>query len=118
MAGGARPDHPPVVTAAIIVQPEAETDLDEAFQWYATRREGLGRELLDEVGRAFERIAESPMRPRSLYRGTRRIRLARFPNIVLYVMIRDTVFILAVLHERRSPRRFRERARKFGEPTS
>jgi plasmid stabilization system protein ParE len=88
----------------VIVQPEAEADLGDAFRWYENKRSGLGHEMIDEAALAFSRIAENPLRPRALHRGTRRVRLRRFPYEVLYIARGDRVFVLAVLHERRNPK--------------
>ena len=101
------------MTATVIVQPEAESDLANAFHWYEARRLGLGHDMIEEANRAFSRIAGSPFRPRALHRETRRVQLRRFPYVVLYIARDDRVFVLAVLHERRSPRLFRARARNF-----
>ena len=101
------------MTVDVIVQPEAEADLAEAFRWYETRQPGLGHEIIAQAGRAFTRIAADPLGRPALYRGTRRIRLRRFPYVVLYIPRDDRVYVLAVLHERRSPRLFRSRARGF-----
>jgi plasmid stabilization system protein ParE len=101
------------MTVQIVVQPEAEADLDDAFRWYETRRNGLGHELMDEVHRAFVRIVEDPMRPRALHLDARRVRLRRFPYVVLYVVRETRIYVLAVLHERRNPRLFRRRVKRF-----
>jgi hypothetical protein len=50
------------VTASLIVQPEAEADLGEAFHWYEGHRVGLGHEFLEEVSHTLARIAEQPLR--------------------------------------------------------
>ena len=84
-----------------------------AFNWYEMRRSGLGHELIEEVRLAFTRIAEAPLRPRALHRSTRRVKLRRFPYVVLYLPHDARVFVLAVLHERRSPRLFRTRTIGF-----
>ena len=101
------------MTVQLIVQPEAENDLREAYRWYEARRPGLGDELMAEVGQAFARIIDGPLRPRALHRGSRRVRLRRFPYVVAYLPRGDRVYVLAVLHERRSPRLFRNRIRDF-----
>jgi plasmid stabilization system protein ParE len=101
------------VTATIIVQPEAEADLNEAFRWYESKRAGLGHEMIDEAALAFSRIAENPLRTRELHRGSRRVRLRRFPYEVLYIARGDRVFMLAVLHERRNPKLVRSRAQNY-----
>ena len=103
------------MTVQVIVQPEAEADLAEAFGWYEEQRHGLGHELIEEAGYAFERIGESPLRWRARFRETRRVQLRRFPYVVLYVHRQDRIFVLGVLHERRDPKLFRARARTFGE---
>ena len=101
------------MTFAVIVQPEAEADLDEAFRWYEARQEGLGHEFIEEAARAFKRIAQAPLLPRVFHREARRANLRRFPYAALYVVRGDRVYIVAVLHGRRSPRRFHSRARSF-----
>ena len=101
------------MTATLVVQPEAEADLDEAFHWYEARRIGLGHEFLEEVSRAFTRIAEQPLRYTLVHREARRVLLRRFPYAAFYVARVDRVFVLAVLHQRRSPRLARARARNF-----
>jgi plasmid stabilization system protein ParE len=98
--------------ASIMVQPEAEADIAAAHRWYERRRTGLGLDFIDEAGRVFGVIAEDPLGPRARYRETRRVRLRRFPYVALYVVRHDTAYILAVLHERRSPHLFRSRARR------
>jgi hypothetical protein len=45
----------------LIVGPEAEADLADARDWYEERRSGLGREFLQCVSEAFDRIQENPL---------------------------------------------------------
>jgi plasmid stabilization system protein ParE len=101
------------VTPTLVVRPEAETDLDEAFHWYDAQRAGLGQEFLDEVSRAFARIAKQPLRYAFVHREARRALLRRFPYAVFYVVRDGRVMALAVLHQRRNPRVARARARTF-----
>lgn len=101
------------MTARLIVQPEAEADLDEAFRWYEARHERLGHEFLEEASHTFARIAEQPLRYALIHRKARRALLRRFPYVVLYVARGEQVFVLAVLHQRRNPRLERVRARLF-----
>ena len=97
------------MTAQLVIQPEAEADLQDAFTWYERRQAGLGHKMLDEARRAFTRIGLDPTSPRPRFRKTRRVRLKRFPYVVLYVIRQDVVYVLGVLHERRSPRIYRSR---------
>lgn len=101
------------MTATIIVQPEAEADLAEAFAWYERRRQGLGHDFLTEVDRVFQLIAEHPSRGAQVWREARRATPRRFPNALLYVARDDAVYIIAVLHQRCDPRLARSRVGRF-----
>ena len=101
------------MTVTLIVQPEAEADLAEAYRWYETQRPGLGQEFLETVDRAFERIAEQPLRHATVHRDTRRTFLRRFPYVVFHVLRDDRVHVFAVLHQRRNPRIARNRTSRF-----
>ena len=44
----------------VIIRPAAESDLRDARLWYETQRPGLGNELIAEIGRAMQLLAEQP----------------------------------------------------------
>ena len=113
MGGGTEAYRWRVVTARIIVQPEAEADLVEAFGWYEQRHSGLGHEFLDEIDRVFARIAEHPFSAAQIWREARRALPRRFPYAVLYVTRGESVYVLAVLHQRRDPNLTRARVGGF-----
>lgn len=46
--------------AALIVSPEAQDDVNQAFRWYEEQLPGLGRRFLHYVDEAFQRISKSP----------------------------------------------------------
>ena len=51
----------------LIIRPEAEADMTEAFDWYEERKAGLGHEFLAEVRSVFRQVEENPLRtPRSI----------------------------------------------------
>jgi plasmid stabilization system protein ParE len=94
---------------AILVRPAAAADMDDAFVWYEGRRAGLGVEFLDAVDRALEAISAQPARNPVIYRNTRRILLRRFPYAIYYRILNGDVVVVACMHGRRSPRRWRGR---------
>ena len=99
------------MTARLIVQPEAESDLVEAFRWYESKRIGLGTDFLEAVSHAFERLSDRPLRYAVVHRQTRRVLLRRFPYAVLYTVRDDDVYVLGILHQRRNPRVAKARSR-------
>ena len=87
----------------LVVQPEAEADLDEAYLWYEKQRRGLGRELIECVEAVFERIRETPELHPVVHRNVRHTLVKRFPYVVCYVLEEDQVDVVAVFHGHRNP---------------
>ena len=85
-------------------------EYEEARAWYERRREDLGDAFTDEVDRAISRIARSPSRWPAVFVRFRRVRLRRFPYILYYHVVDDSLaLVLAVAHARRRPGYWRRR---------
>ena len=93
----------------LLVRPEAEADLSEAFSWYEGEREGLGHEFLARVGQQLGRVIDSPLSYPSVYRSVRRSLLPQFPFALFYLLDGETVTILCVSHQAREPDHWTER---------
>jgi len=91
------------MSCRLIIRPEAEADLAEAFDWYEERRPGLGHEFL-------EGITENPLHHRLIYREVRRALPRRFPYKVLYFVRAEEVQVIGVIHAKRHPRVWQARA--------
>jgi toxin ParE1/3/4 len=94
----------------LIIRPEAEQDMAEGRDWYEGQKEGLGVEFLTAVDDVFDRIRETPELYTPEYKSVRRAGLHRFPYVVYYRIVADTVEVIAVQHGSQSPRRWRSRA--------
>lgn len=97
------------MTLEVRLRPEAEQDLVDAAVWYEERRQGLGREFLDEVLTMLSSIAKIPLMYPNVHRNTRRAVIHRFPFSVYFRMEDTAIVIVAVLHGSRNPRRWRNR---------
>lgn len=93
----------------LIVSPEAERDLQEANEWYDNQRRGLGREFIEHVDHAFERICRMPESHAVAYRSVRVAPLRRFPYLICYTFSGHTVWVHAVIHGHRDPNVWQER---------
>lgn len=87
----------------VVVQPEAETDLAAAFDWYEDKKPGLGEDFLREIKRVFERLAENPLACHILHRDVRRALVRRFPYKVIYLVESDRIEVIGVIHVKRHP---------------
>lgn len=87
----------------VIVRPEAEDDLKEAYSWYEDKRTGLGHDFLLQVDAGLNFIARYPTIHPIEYKGTRKHLIKRFPYKIIYLVQNEQIIILAVIHGRRSP---------------
>lgn len=63
----------------IIVRPEAESDLNKAFQWYEVQSPGLGLEFLRCVDDSFDVIQQNPLLYQKIYKDNKKISNSPFP---------------------------------------
>jgi len=72
----------------LIIRPEAKTDLLDAFHWYQEQNPLIHKVIGDGIRRSVTR---------------------RFPFGVFYLIENERIIILAVLHARRDPMKWKKR---------
>jgi len=87
----------------LIVRPEAEKELEEAFVWYEQQIVGLGNQFLLAVDAAINSIQRNPLQYPVIYKDIRRTLTRRFPYQVFYVINDTKIVIIAVFHGMRNP---------------
>ena len=96
----------------LVIRDLAAREIFAAARYY---REAAGprfrKALVDEIGRAFERVLETPSGfpfcdEEKLVRS---VLLERFPYRVYYYVDADDLFVIALLHGRRRPGLYRGR---------
>jgi plasmid stabilization system protein ParE len=97
------------VSRRLIVRPEAEAEMAEAFDWYEDRVPGLGSEFLLCVDAVFSAILRSPQQYPRVNRVARRVLVRRFPYEIFFVEDDERVAVLSVFHAKRNPKRWQER---------
>jgi plasmid stabilization system protein ParE len=93
----------------LVIAPEAELDLAEAYVWYESRRAGLGEEFMSSVDACLESIRRRPEMYPVVDEGYRRSLIRRFPYAVFYEQSEATLTIYAVFHTSRDPDKWRQR---------
>jgi hypothetical protein len=88
-----------------VFHPAARAELAAGADWYDERVSGLGDELISAVELATALIVEAPGRLPvvSVDTRARRVVVKDFPFTVVYTIAGDTVFILAIAHQKRRP---------------
>jgi plasmid stabilization system protein ParE len=91
------------------LEPEAEADLLEAFEWYERQRIGLGAEFMECVDDALERLSRQPELYALGYRDVRQTMVKRFPYVVCFLVESEAISVIAVFHGHRDPAGWRDR---------
>ncbi|MBU2053377.1 MAG: type II toxin-antitoxin system RelE/ParE family toxin [Proteobacteria bacterium] len=94
----------------LIIRPEAELDIREAFSWYETQMPGLGANFLLHVDAALRSLQRNPLQYPVIHRESRRCLVRRFPYGVYYVVEDKRIVVVAVFHAKRDPRSWQERS--------
>jgi plasmid stabilization system protein ParE len=97
------------MAAKLIVAPETELDVTEAYVWYESRRVGLGEEFLSSLDACIESIRRQPMIYPMVHETYRRALIRRFPYAIFFEHADTTVTVYAVFHTSRNPKKWCQR---------
>lgn len=95
----------------IVVHESADDELSAAAVFYESRETDLGKEFLEELSQAFQRIIARPFSYSIHFDEYRRYLMDRFPYQVVYRIEGKRILVFAVAHLRRQPGYWRERVR-------
>ncbi len=91
------------MTLPVIFHDLAENELNEAAEYYAQARPGLGEAFLVEVQGAVDALAATPLAAQVVEGDVRWWRVRRFPYSVFYRVRADHIRVLAIGHQKRRP---------------
>ena len=97
------------MTARLVWHPTAADEFVRAVAWYEQQRPGLGSEFAAACRSALALIRDQPHAFRRVHGDVRRVMLRRFPYAIFYRSRDAELLVIAVMHERRDPRLWRER---------
>lgn len=83
--------------------PEAVDELIDAAQFYESRSSGLGNRFIKSVDDAVRFIQRNPELFNADGFGRRKYKIKKFPFLLIYKVVENHIFILAVAHGRRKP---------------
>ena len=87
----------------------AEIELQDAIAHYQGKEPWLGIAFLEEAERAIERMLQFPEACPKILGEYRRCQLRRFPYHLIYIIEKDLLFIVAVMHAGQKPDYWRHR---------
>jgi len=93
----------------LVLAPEVEQDIAEAYAWYEQRQPGLGEEFLSAVEACLELVQRDPKSHSEVHESYRRAIVRRFPYCVFYEFANQTATVYCVTHAARDPAKWRQR---------
>jgi len=89
--------------AEIIFHPDVYSEAQTAYDWYENQAFGLGDDFLRELEAAIQTVSELPETWPRFKGDYRRFLLSKFPYSVIYRDNKETIFVVAVMHNSRKP---------------
>jgi mRNA-degrading endonuclease RelE of RelBE toxin-antitoxin system len=87
------------------LHPEALSELEESYQWYEERSEGLGLRFMGSINKRINEIAKEPETYTKKKGKYREALVDVFPYVIIYEILKKEgiVFILYIFHTKRNP---------------
>lgn len=83
--------------------PGARLDFDESFDWYLVRSQQTAVRFSTAINASLDLIAANPERFLPLDSMHRQCTVKRFPFRIIYRILPDHVFVVAIAHGKRRP---------------
>jgi len=92
--------------------PKASEELITSSEFYETKIVGLGDEFLNEIERMIQVLEDTPLLGVEIENPFRRAVLHRFPFSLIYTAEKNTLWIVAVAHQRLKPGYWKSRVER------
>ncbi|GGG43135.1 type II toxin-antitoxin system RelE/ParE family toxin [Bizionia arctica] len=87
------------MASKLIIDPEAQEEIDEAIMWYESKQVGLGADFLNYLDGYFQtlknRKALFEIKRKPVFRE---LPLKRFPYIIIYEEYQNQIIVYSVFH--------------------
>lgn len=92
----------------LLIRPEAEDEINDAIDWYESKQVGLGFDFLMHLQGYFEILkTEIPIFQIKRKPSYRELPLVRFPYVIIYEVIDNTIIIYSIFNTNQDPNRKR-----------
>jgi len=95
---------------SVLFHPEADAEVVAAANYYESQQEDLGKRFLSNIEDGLARIRINPLLYPLIDGDVRRCLTRTFPFGILFRESGDAIVIIAVMHLRRKPGYWKERA--------
>jgi toxin ParE1/3/4 len=96
--------------AEVVFHPGAQEEFKEAILWYGNQQRGLEIDFIRCIDDAVQKIKRNPSLYPIEFENYRKKVVRRFPFKIIYEIIDDHIYILAVFHSRRNLKQLKIRS--------
>lgn len=89
----------------IVYDPLAIEEYLDSIEWYKEQSEITAKEFITEVRNSIEIISNNPFRYKQDRKKYRQYSLVGFPFAIIYKIDDDVLFISAIYHHKRNPKK-------------
>jgi plasmid stabilization system protein ParE len=100
------------MSRTLVIEPEAEHELESAALWYDLKQDGLAVRFLTAIDDTVSSILFAPHGYQRIKGAIRQAPVKGFPFVIIYATLHDAIVVLSVFHTSRDPRKKRMRSRR------
>ncbi|MFT5250912.1 MAG: plasmid stabilization system protein ParE [bacterium] len=89
----------------LIITPEAQNEIIEAYKWYESKSEGLGKRFFEALDVCFDSIKTNPTTYQKIHLNYRQALMKVFPFVVIYEQFNTDLVIFAVFNTYQDPQK-------------
>jgi plasmid stabilization system protein ParE len=96
----------------LIFKEEAKDDVLSAAEWDKEKQAGLDERFMAAIEETTERILKHPSAGRLIYKSFRQTSLKKFPYVIVYENLSESIIIYSVFHTSQNPGKKIKRLKK------
>ena len=93
----------------IAFHPDVAEDIHTSYIWYEEQLQNLGKRFLAELEDGYDSIQRFPETWANFQYGFKRYILTQFPFSIIYKVLNNNIFVVAVMHNSRKPNYWTDR---------
>ena len=88
----------------LIIDPEAQLEIDKAIEWYEKARIGLGKEFFNYLEGYFKTLQQNKISFQIKRKPVfRELALKRFPYVIIYEQTKEEIYIYSIFNTHQNP---------------
>lgn len=91
------------MSSEVIIDPEAQQEFDEAYDFYESQTDGLGERFADTIEATLNSLVMNPRMHQVIYESVRRSVVKSFPYNIYYREEEFGIRVIAIFHAKRDP---------------